>query len=80
MANEIMARLRRSLSSFEGGDDVTDALEEAGAMFIDNLTPEHGALFESVLEPYVRAAEQLGPDAGVPEIVALAKELALRKT
>jgi hypothetical protein len=80
MANEIMARLRRSLSSYEGGDDVTDALEEAGGMFIDNLTPEHGALFESVLEPYVRAAEQLGPDAGVPEIVALAKELALRKT
>jgi len=74
IGDAIAARLTQAVG------DVSDALEKLGEMFIQNLSPKRGALLESILEPYVRAAEQLGPDASVPEIAALAKKLALRKT
>lgn len=79
MTNEMMDRLRRSLGARADSPKAGDLLKAIETAILDELTPQHAALFESVLEPYVRAAEQLGEDAPIPEIVALAKSLTDRK-
>ena len=79
MTSEMMARLRRSLAQKAQGAEVSSVLAMIESAVVDKLSEQHAALFESVLEPYVIAAEQLGDDATMPDVAALAKILAERK-
>lgn len=79
MAMEIMDRLRRALGYRAEDSEAVRLFSALQVSLLDNLSDEHAALFESILEPYVLAAEQLPEDADIAEIVALAKSLSNRK-
>jgi hypothetical protein len=76
--NTVVGRLRRALA--HTGEDIliSQVVEGAANIILEDMPPEAAGLLESILDTFARAAEELGPDATVEEIADLARKIERR--
>jgi hypothetical protein len=77
VGRDALARLRRAVGE-DGERPEAAFMELVGAAVFDQLTPETALLLDRWMTQVAAAAEQLGPDAELSEIMARARELAAR--